>query len=102
MIEVYGYSIATIPVIVALVYGIIELLKPLVFNGKEKLTRLIPLFAGAIGGALSIVVYFAIPELIPTSEWYSALIMGVASGLSSVGVNQIAKQAKKEDNSNGS
>ena len=102
MIEIYGYSIATIPVIVALTYGISEILKACVFNGNERLTRLIPLFAGVIGGVLSIVAYFAIPELIPTAEWYSALIMGIASGLSAVGVNQIAKQSKKEDNSNGS
>lgn len=101
MVEIYGYSIATIPVIVALVYAIIELLKPWVFNGNEALTRLIPVFAGAIGGVLAIVAYFAFPGLVPVAEWYAAALMGVASGLSSVGINQIHKQATKEDKTDG-
>lgn len=101
MVEIYGYSIATIPVIVALVYAIVELLKPCVFNGNERLKRLIPMISGVIGGVLAIVAYFAFPSLVPVAEWYSAALMGIASGLSAVGINQIHKQATKEDESDG-
>lgn len=96
MVEIYGYSIATVPAVVTAVYAIIELLKLIWFNNNEKLTRLIPVFSSIIGAILTVVVFFVVPELVPVTEWYSALLMGAASGLSAVGINQIKKQATKE------
>ena len=92
MVEIYGYSVATIPVIVALVYGIIEILKVAVLNKHENVKKYIPLFAAVIGAGLGIGAFFAFPAMVPAAEWYYALLMGAASGLSSVGVNQITKQ----------
>ena len=97
MIEIYGYSIATLPVIVAMVYGIIEFLKVFVFNGNETFKTYIPIVASAIGGVIGVVVFFVQPEIMPVATWYSAVLMGAASGLSAVGVNQIKKQLEKGD-----
>lgn len=102
MVEIYGYSIATIPAIVALVYGAIELLKLVAFNGKEHLMRFIPVIAGVIGAVFGIAAFFAFPALVPVAEWWSAALMGLASGLSAVGVNQIKKQGEKGGNADGS
>jgi hypothetical protein len=93
MVEVYGYSIVTIPVIATIVYGIIELAKYL-FSDKtdKKINKYLPIIAAILGGILSVASFFLFPEIIPASTWYSSLVMGMASGLSSVGVHQITKQ----------
>lgn len=95
--EIMGYTIATVPIIVGAVYGIVEFLKTLWLNKSEKLKELIPVIASVLGGLLGILVFFVEPTLLPTATWYGALITGIASGLSSVGVNQVFKQLNKKD-----
>lgn len=97
MVEIYGYSIATIPVVAAVVYGIIEFLKYFFFENNEKFKKFIPVFAAVLGGAITVVAFFADPGVIPASQWYGALLMGCASGLSAVGINQIKKQTQKKE-----
>jgi uncharacterized membrane protein HdeD (DUF308 family) len=102
MVEIYGYSIATLPVIAAVVYGVIEFLKHFVFSGNEKFKKLIPVIATILGGIVGVVAFFVFPEAIPVATWYAAVLMGCASGLSAVGVNQITKQIKKDGENGGS
>jgi hypothetical protein len=101
MIEVYGYSIATVPAIVTIIYGIIEFLKHFAFDGDEKFKKHIPVLSAIIGGAIGIICFFTCPEIIPVANWFGALLAGCASGLSAVGVNQIAKQIKKNGGDKG-
>ena len=102
MVEVYGYSIATVPAVAAAVYGIIEFLKYFVFTDNEKFRKYIPVIASLIGGAISVVTYLVSPDLVPVGSWFSALTMGLASGLSAVGVNQIKKQMSNGGEKSGS
>jgi multidrug transporter EmrE-like cation transporter len=102
MIEVYGYSIATLPAIVAIVYGIIEFLKHFVFVDNETFKKYIPVISTVLGGVIGVVTFFVCPESIPVGTWYAAIFMGCASGLSAVGVNQITKQIKKGGDNGGS
>jgi hypothetical protein len=102
MVDVYGYSIATIPIIVSLVYGIIEFLKYFVLTDVEAWKKYIPIVAAAIGCVLSLCLYFFCPDLLPIPTWYAAVIMGMASGLSAVGVNQIKKQMSNGGEKSGS
>lgn len=95
MFEIYGYSIATLPVICAIVYGIIEFAKAVFFADNGNFKKAIPIVAGVLGGIVGIIAFFVAPEVIPAANWWSALLIGVASGLSSVGVNQISKQMTK-------
>ena len=97
MVEIYGYSIATIPVVCTVVYGIIEFLKYFFFSKNEIFKRFIPLISTVIGAVITLVAFFVCPDLIPVSAWYSALIVGGASGLSAVGINQIKKQIENKD-----
>ena len=101
MVEIYGYSIATIPIVAAAVYGIIELLKCLFFEKNEKFKKFIPVFSAVLGGAITLVTFIISPESVPCTAWYGALLMGSASGLSAVGINQIKKQAEKKDGEGG-
>ena len=41
IIDIYGYSVATLPAIAAAVYGIIEFLKNFVFSNNEKFKKYI-------------------------------------------------------------
>lgn len=100
MVEIYGYSVATIPVVVGVVYAVIELIKYICGTKVDAFKKYIPVFACVFGAILTLVVYLIAPEIIPVSTWYSALIIGGASGLSSVGVNQIKKQIEKQGGEN--
>ena len=97
MVEIYGYSIATIPAVASAVYGIIELLKKFVFCENEKFRKLIPLVAALLGAIITLVVFFVSPYLIPAKSWFSSILIGLASGLSAFGVNQIKKQSEKKE-----
>ena len=96
MVEIYGYSIITIGIISAAVYAIIECLKLLWLNDREDLKKYIPIIAAAIGGVLGLAAYFVRPDVLPSPTWYGAIITGLASGLSAVGINQIPKQLGKD------
>lgn len=102
MVEVYGYSIATLPAIVSIVYGIIEFLKYFIFSGNEAFKKYIPVVSTALGGVIGVCAFFICPQIIPVGTWYGSLLIGSASGLSAVGVNQITKQIKKGGDKGGS
>ncbi len=53
----------------------------------------IPVIVGVAGGILGIVGMYVIPNF-PATDILNAIAVGIVSGLSSTGVNQIYKQAK--------
>ena len=87
-------SIATVPAIVAIVYWVINLIKYTSKN-NEKLTHFFPLIACGLGSIIGIIAFFVVPEIMPTENIYTAIVMGGASGLTATGFNQIIKQLKK-------
>lgn len=54
----------------------------------------IPIIVGIAGGILGIVGMYVIPDF-PATDVLNAIAVGIVSGLSSTGVNQIYKQVKK-------
>lgn len=90
-------DVVIVPVIVMIVYLIVEAYKYIVKNRKDKENWLhyIPIIAGVLGSVLGIIAYLINPEIIPAKNVFVAIIMGAASGLSATGVNQIFKQLKK-------
>lgn len=56
--------------------------------------EVIPVIVGVCGGILGIVGMFVMPDF-PAHDILNAIAIGVVSGLSSTGVNQVWKQAKK-------
>ena len=84
-------DIVSIPIIVALVYAFIEIFKSIV-KKEEKYMRFIPLLAGGLGAILSVIAFYAVPGIVPAHNVLSAILIGIASGLSATGTHQIFKQ----------
>lgn len=55
----------------------------------------IPIIVGVAGGILGIIGMYVIPDF-PANDILDAIAVGIVSGLSSTGVNQIYKQVKKD------
>lgn len=55
----------------------------------------IPIIVGITGGILGIIGMYVIPDF-PANDILNAIAVGIVSGLSSTGVNQIYKQVKKD------
>lgn len=84
----------SVPAIVAVVYFIAELIK-YTTKSNEKVLRLLPLIAAVLGLVCGVVAFFAIPQIMPTTNIVVAGVIGAASGLTATGFNQIIKQLKK-------
>ena len=63
--------------------------------GNEKLDKFIPSICGVIGAILGVVIFLTIPNFIPADNWAIAIAIGIVSGLSATGINQIYKQIKE-------
>lgn len=81
-------------VIVIICYLIGEVYK-VIFKNKKELYRLIPVIVSLTGGVLGILIYLTINE----GNIFDYLLVGLISGASSTGTNQIIKQLfeKKEE-----
>lgn len=53
----------------------------------------IPVIVGAFGGVLGVLGMYVIPDF-PAQDILNAIAVGIVSGLSSTGVNQVYKQLK--------
>ena len=82
----------SIPIIVILCYLIGEIYKVL-FKNKQDLYKLIPILNAILGGILGILIFLTNPEIIFNAKnIWTALGIGIVSGVSSTGTNQIIKQ----------
>ena len=89
-----------IPVIIIVCYMVGEIYK-VVFKKNTKAYKLIPILVAFIGGVLGVIIYFTTPEIMLNVEnIYNAILVGIISGFSATGTNQIIKQIfiKKEGN----
>lgn len=84
-----------VPIIVMCCYIIGEIYKVLL-KGKQEFYKLIPILVSVFGGLLGVLIYFTAPEMILNADnvWI-ALGIGIVSGASSTGTNQIVKQIFK-------
>lgn len=80
-----------IPSITALVYFVITLYKQVIARDRENYTRVIPLIAGLLGIVLGIVAFLASPDMMPTENIITAMLIGGSSGLAATGAHQLFK-----------
>lgn len=82
----------SVPIIVVCCYIIGEIYKVL-FKNKQEAYKLIPILVAILGGLLGVLIYLTSPEMILNADnvWV-ALGIGIVSGASSTGTNQIVKQ----------
>lgn len=91
---------ANVPIIIICCYIIGEIYKA-IFKNKPKLYKLIPIILPIVGGLIGIVIYLTNPEEICNApNIWIALQIGIVSGASSTGANQIIKQLFKENEKN--
>ena len=57
----------------------------------------IPVIVGICGGIIGALALYFSPDLIPAHDIFTAVAIGIVSGLSATGVNQIGKQSGKEE-----
>ena len=55
--------------------------------------KYIPVIVGAFGGILGVLGMYVIPDF-PAQDILNAIAVGIVSGLSSTGINQVYKQLK--------
>jgi predicted branched-subunit amino acid permease len=79
-----------VPAIVVITYFI-----GLIIKNFGKLDKWIPIICGGSGAIIALVAFFTIPGYIPAENWLVAIVLGIVSGLSSTGANQVYKQLKK-------
>lgn len=85
----------SVPIIVIICYIIGEIYK-VVFKTKEKLYCLLPMIVSIIGGIIGVIIFLTNKEMIEfASNIWIALEIGIISGTSSTGANQIIKQIFK-------
>lgn len=65
--------------------------------GPRKIHKFIPVVCGSLGLVLGLIAYFTNMPIMTASDPISAAAIGLASGLSATGVNQIYKQLKESD-----
>ena len=84
-----------IPAIIVIVYLVAEAAKILMKKlDSEDLKKIIPVICGITGAILGIAMWYLTPDMMSSvaSDPFSALAVGIFSGLSAVGVNQVGKQ----------
>ena len=86
-----------LPIIVICSYIIGEIFK-VIFKKKKDYYKLIPILVSITGGLLGILIYLTNPEVIlNASNIWVALEIGIVSGASSTGANQLIKQTFKKE-----
>lgn len=84
-------NFTSVPIIVVCCYIIGELFK-LIFKNKHQAYKYIPVVLSCFGGILGVLIYLTSPQLIIAEQFWDALFIGIVSGASSTGANQIIKQ----------
>ena len=59
--------------------------------------RKIPVIMGICGFVLGVVAFYVSPGIIPADDIITAMAIGVVSGFTATGINQIYKQSQKEN-----
>lgn len=85
-------ELASIPIIVVICYLIGEIYK-VIFRNKTEIYKYIPLLLGILGGIIGVLMYmFSKNTLLGVNSIFDSFILGVISGFTSTGTNQVIKQ----------
>ena len=86
----------SVPIIVICSYLTGEIYK-IIFKNNKETYKIIPIITSLFGGLLGVLIYFTNKEYIyNVNNVWNALLIGITSGSSATGTNQIIKQLYKE------
>lgn len=89
-------DLTSVPIIVVCCYIIGEIYKVLFKKKQKEAYKMIPIVLAITGGMLGVLIYLTNKEMIfNASNIWIALGIGIVSGTSSTGTNQIIKQIFK-------
>lgn len=84
--------------ILGLVYIVMAIYRRLVKNQSNDVwRRLIPMWAVLIGMGLGLIFFESVPEIMPTTDLLTSIILGGVAGWATVGANQFAKLTFGDD-----
>lgn len=87
----------SVPIIVLCSYIVGEIYK-VIFKRKKDAYKLIPVLVAIVGGVLGVLIYLTSPEMIfNVDNVWVALGIGIISGFSATGTNQVVKQLIKKE-----
>lgn len=87
---------SVVPIIVVICYLMGEIYK-FIFRKKTEIFKLIPVIVAILGGILGVVVFIIDKTMIfNVANILVAMLIGIISGTSSTGTNQIIKQIFKK------
>ena len=87
----------SVPIIVLCSYIVGEIYK-VIFKRKKDAYKLIPILVAIVGGVLGVLIYLTSPEMIfNVDNLWIALGIGIISGFSATGTNQVVKQLIKKE-----
>ena len=90
-------EIQIVSVIVVICYVVAEIYK-VINKDKQDNYKYIPLVVMIVGGVLGVLIYYTDQTLLKeTKSIWEALIIGMLSGISSTGANQLIKQLFKKE-----
>lgn len=90
-------NFTSVPIIVVCCYIFGELYK-VVFKKYQEAYKLIPIVLAITGGLLGVLIFYTCPEMLfEACNVWIALGIGIVSGTSSTGANQVIKQLFKKD-----
>lgn len=93
-------NFTAVPIIVICCYLCGEIYKA-IFRNHTNAYRFIPLVTSVLGGILGVVIFLTNPEVIlDAPNIWIALGVGIVSGASATGANQIIKQIFQQNNPN--
>ncbi len=79
--------------IVLVVWLLMEVYKA-IFKDNEVCKSLIPAIAGFIGGVCGVCLFIYFPETIAAGNAVEGLVIGIISGLSATGCNEVVSQIR--------
>lgn len=85
------FGLTTIPSIIVICYLAAQGAKATSLDNKY-----IPIICGVLGGILGVVSMHIVPNF-PAPDLLTAIAIGIVSGLSATGINQIYKQLSNKD-----
>ena len=88
-------ELTSIPTIMFLCYGLIELIKKTLKN-NQTIKNAYPVISAFLGSLFGILTFLTEPDFILTETALGSTLVGMVSGLSATGGHQILKQLKKE------
>ena len=59
--------------------------------------RKIPVLMGICGAILGVIAFYFAPAIIPANDIITAIAIGIVSGFTATGINQLYKQSLKEE-----